>query len=112
VTPLQVLSGDLAAKHIARYQPAKLAAAEALWETQRRAPLVIGGIPLDGGRELVLGLHLPGVLSVLATGELDGEVIGLADIPPEERPPVLVPHLAFQVMVGTGSAMLALVCWA
>lgn len=112
VTPLQMLSGDFAAKHIARYQPSKLAAAEALWDTQRRAPLVIGGIPLNGGRELVLGLHVPGALSFLATGDIDGEVIGLSDIPPNDRPPVLVPHLAFQVMVGAGSAMLALVAWA
>lgn len=112
VTPLQILSGDFAAKHIARYQPSKLAAAEALWETQRRAPLVIGGIPLDGGRELVLGLHVPGALSFLATGDVDGEVIGLSDIPENDRPPVLVPHLAFQVMVGAGSAMLALMAWA
>jgi cytochrome d ubiquinol oxidase subunit I len=112
VTPLQMLSGDFAAKHIARYQPSKLAAAEALWETQRRAPLVIGGIPLDGGRELVMGLHVPGALSFLATGDIDAEVIGLRDIPANDRPPVLVPHLAFQVMVGAGSAMLALVAWA
>jgi cytochrome bd ubiquinol oxidase subunit I len=112
VTPLQLLSGDFAAKHIAEYQPSKLAAAEALWETQRRAPLVIGGIPLDGGRKLVFGLHIPGALSVLAKGSLDAEVIGLRDIPPNDRPPVLIPHLAFQVMVGAGSAMLALVAWA
>ena len=112
VTPLQVLSGDLAAKHVAEHQPAKLAAAEALWETQARAPLVIGGLPLDGGRELVLGLHIPGALSWLAHGDVDAEVTGLSDIPPDERPPVLVPHLAFQVMVAAGSAMLALVLWA
>jgi cytochrome bd ubiquinol oxidase subunit I len=112
VTPLQILSGDLAAKHLAQYQPGKLAAAEALWETQSRAPLVIGGIPLDGGRKLVLGLHIPGALSLLAKGDLDAEVTGLADIPENDRPPVLVPHLAFQVMVAAGSAMLALVAWA
>ena len=112
VTPLQMLSGDFAAKHIARHQPAKLAAAEALWETQRRAPLVIGGIPLDGGRKLILGLHVPGALSFLAAGDVNAEVTGLRDIPPNDRPPVLVPHLAFQVMVGAGSAMFALMAWA
>src|SRR5690606_6535284 len=110
--PLQALTGDLAAKHLAEHQPSKLAAAEALWETQRGAPLLIGGIPLDGGREVILGLHVPKALSVLARSELDGEVTGLADIPEDERPPVLVTHLAFQVMVGAGVAMLALVAWA
>lgn len=106
VTPLQALSGDFAAKHLAEHQPAKLAAAEALWETSRGAPLLIGGVPLDGGRRVVGGVHVPKLLSLLATGDLDGEVKGLADIPEDERPPVLVPHVAFQVMVGAGVAML------
>jgi cytochrome d ubiquinol oxidase subunit I len=112
VTPLQIVAGDLAAKHIARYQPAKLAAAEALWETQRGAPLLIGGWPVEEGRRVVGGLHVPKALSFLATGDLDGAVTGLADIPSDQRPPVLIPHLAFQVMVACGFAMLALVGWA
>ena len=112
VTPLQILTGDLAAKHLAAHQPAKLAAAEALWETTRGAPLVIGGWPVDGGRELVGALHVPRGLSLLARGDLDAEVIGLADIPENERPPVLLPHLAFQVMVGSGFAMLGVVAFA
>jgi len=112
VTPLQALTGDLAAKHIAEYQPSKLAAAEALWETQRGAPLAIGGIPVDGGRELIGALHIPKALSFLAFSDFDAEVIGLEDIPENERPPVLIPHLAFQVMVGAGTAMLALMAWA
>jgi cytochrome d ubiquinol oxidase subunit I len=112
VTPLQVVTGDFAAKHIAEHQPSKLAAAEALWETQRGAPFVIGGIPLDGGREVLLGLHVPYALSFLAKGDFDAEVTGLEDIPEGERPPVLITHLAFQIMVGAGVAMLALVAWA
>lgn len=112
VTPLQALTGDLAAKHIAEHQPSKLAAAEALWETQRGAPLVIGGIPLNGGREVILGLHVPRALSFLAAADFDAEVTGLEDIPEGERPPVLITHLAFQIMVGAGVAMLALVAWA
>lgn len=112
VTPLQVLTGDLAAKHIAEHQPSKLAAAEALWETQRGAPLVVGGIPLNGGRDVILGLHVPKALSLLGKGELDAEITGLEDIPEGERPPVLITHLAFQIMVGAGFAMLALVAWA
>jgi cytochrome d ubiquinol oxidase subunit I len=112
VTPLQVLTGDFAAKHIAEHQPSKLAAAEVLWETQRGAPLVVGGIPIDGGRDVILGLHLPKALSFLAKGDFDAEVTGLEDIPEGERPPVLVTHFAFQIMVGAGFAMLALVAWA
>jgi cytochrome d ubiquinol oxidase subunit I len=112
VTPLQVLTGDFAAKHIAEHQPSKLAAAEALWETQRGAPLVIGGIPRRGGRDVILGLHVPKVLSFMAKSDFDAEVTGLEDIPEGERPPVLVTHLAFQIMVGAGFAMLTLVAWA
>jgi cytochrome bd ubiquinol oxidase subunit I len=110
-TPLQALTGDFAAKHIAKHQPAKLAAAEALWETQKGAPLLIGGIPLDGGRRVVGGIHVPKLLSFLAFADLDAEVIGLEDIPAHERPPVLIPHLAFQIMVGCGTAMLLVAGW-
>jgi len=112
VTPLQLLTGDFAAKHIAEHQPSKLAAAEALWETQRGAPLVIGGIPVNGGRDVILGLHLPKALSFLGKGDFDAEITGLEDIPEGERPPVLITHLAFQIMVGAGVAMLTLVVWA
>lgn len=106
VAPLQALTGDLSAKHLAEHQPAKLAAAEALWETQRGAPLLIGGVPVEGGERVVGALHVPKLLSFLATGDFDGEVIGLADIPESARPPVLIPHLAFQIMVGCGVVML------
>ncbi len=108
-TPLQIVSGDFSAKHLATYQPAKLAAAEALWETTRGAPLLVGGIPIDGGRHVILGLHIPKGLSVLAHADPDAEVVGLADIPEDQRPPVLIVHLAFQIMVGCGFAMLGLV---
>ncbi|MEO8178451.1 MAG: cytochrome ubiquinol oxidase subunit I [Deltaproteobacteria bacterium] len=112
VMPLQLLSGDLAAKHLALYQPAKLAAAEALWETSAGAPLLIGGIPVDGGRRVIFGVHVPKVLSFLAHGSFDAKVTGLEDIAPDVRPPVLLPHLAFQAMVGCGTLMLGVAAWA
>lgn len=109
VTPLQALSGDFAAKYIAEHQPSKLAAAEALWQTQNGAPMLVGGLPLEGGRKIVAGVHIPKLLSFLATGDFNGKVVGLEDIPEQERPPVLIPHLGFQAMVGCGALMLALV---
>lgn len=112
VLPLQLLSGDRSAKHLAVYQPAKLAAAEALWETTEGAPLLIGGIPVDGGRRVLLGVHIPKALSFLAHGDFSSQVIGLEDFPSELRPPVLIPHLAFQTMVGCGSLMLGVAAWA
>jgi cytochrome d ubiquinol oxidase subunit I len=103
---LQPLSGDLSAKSVAKRQPAKLAAMEGHWETERGASLLIGGWPDEEAEETPYGIHLPNMLSFLAFGDFDAEVTGLKDIPKDERPPVLVPHLAFQVMVGCGMAMM------
>lgn len=104
--PLQIVSGDLSAKHIADRQPIKLAAAEALFETQRGAPLSIGGWPDEDARELRGAIEIPYGLSILAQGELDAEVIGLDAVPRELWPPVAVVHIAFEVMVVCGFTML------
>lgn len=110
--PLQLLSGDLAAKHLAEHQPLKLAAAEGLFETQRGAPLALGGLPNLETQKLEGALHLPYGLSFLATGDPNGLVRGLNEFPRELWPPVAVVHVSFQVMVASGVAMLALVAWA
>lgn len=99
---LQPLSGDFSAKDIAKRQPAKLAAAEALYKTSKPADLVIGGIPNDREERVDYALHAPGFLSFLAHGDFSAEVTGLDKFPKEERPPVLITHIAFQVMVGIG----------
>ena len=108
---LQPLSGDLSAQHVAEVQPVKLAAMEGLWETQTRAPLTIGGWPDEQAEETRWGLEVPGALSLLSFHDLDAEVMGLSDVPAEDRPPVAVTHVAFQIMVGIGSwlALLAVV---
>jgi cytochrome d ubiquinol oxidase subunit I len=105
---LQPLSGDLSAKDVARRQPAKLAAFEALYHTQRNAPLLIGGIPNDAEQRVAFGIELPSLLSFLAHADLDAEVIGLDRIPADQRPPTLPCHIAFQIMVGAGSLLAAL----
>jgi len=102
---LQPLSGDFSAKSVARRQPAKLAAMEALYETQRGAPLLLGGLPDDATQRVRYGIEIPYALSVLAHGDPHAEVIGLDRIPEDERPPTLICHLAFQLMVGAGTAM-------
>jgi cytochrome d ubiquinol oxidase subunit I len=90
---LQPLAGDLSAKQVAHHQPVKLAAAEGHFETQRGAPLSVGG------------LEIPKGLSIMAFADPDAEVKGLNDFPRDEWPPVVKVHLAFQVMVLTGGAM-------
>jgi cytochrome bd ubiquinol oxidase subunit I len=105
---LQPLSGDFSAKDVARRQPTKLAAMEALYHTQRGAPLLLGGIPDDESGRVRYGLEVPYGLSVLAYADPNAEVMGLDRVPVDERPPTLVCHLAFQVMVGAGTWLAAL----
>ena len=106
-TPAQIVSGDLSSKHIARHQPVKLAAAEGLFETQTRAPLSIGGLPDVEARELRYAIEIPGALSFMTFSDVDAEVAGLDSVAPELWPPVGVVHVAFQIMVACGFAMLA-----
>jgi cytochrome d ubiquinol oxidase subunit I len=102
---LQPLSGDRSAKQVAAQQPVKLAAAEAHFHTQERAPLRVGGWP-DAERRTVTGsLEIPGGLSFLAFGDPGARVLGLDAFPREDWPPVAPTHVAFQLMVGAGMAM-------
>jgi cytochrome d ubiquinol oxidase subunit I len=110
-TPLQILSGDLAAKHIAEHQPTKLAAAEALFRTERGAGISIGGLVNEAEGKLEGAIVVPYALSVLAKGDPTATVQGLEDFPRDEWPPVAIVHYAFQVMVGAGFIMLAIVLW-
>jgi cytochrome d ubiquinol oxidase subunit I len=104
---LQPVSGDVSAKQVARWQPVKLAAMEAQWETQRGAPLRIGGWPDEEAETTRWAAEIPRGLSFLATGDFDGEVRGLTSVPREDRPPVAIVHLAFQLMVACGLFMAA-----
>ncbi len=99
---LQPVSGDISAKDVAERQPAKLAALEALYKTSKPADLVIGGIPNDKEERVDYAIHVPGFLSFLAHGDFNAEVTGLDQFPKSERPPVLITHIAFQIMVGIG----------
>jgi cytochrome d ubiquinol oxidase subunit I len=105
---LQPLSGDLSAKDVAKRQPAKLAAMEALFKTEKSAPLLIGGLPDEKNQRVDYAIELPGMLSFLVHGNFHEEVKGLDTIPPENHPPVLITHIAFQIMVGIGMFMILL----
>jgi cytochrome d ubiquinol oxidase subunit I len=112
VTPLQIASGDFAAKALAQYQPEKLAAAEADFETMRGAPISIGGFPDAEHGTLHGAVRIPRVLSFLATGDPNGLVRGLSDFPRDEWPPLAIVHVSFDLMVACGFSMLALVAFA
>lgn len=109
VTPAQIGVGDWAARFLAERQPSKLAAIEALDHSQKGAPLTIGGVVIDG--RLRYGLQIPKGLSILAHGDRDALVQGLDVVPVDERPPVGVVHVAFQVMVAIGFFLLGLGAW-
>ncbi len=102
---LQPLSGDLAARQVARYQPAKLAAMEALFATQRGAPLVLGGWPDIEQHTTRAAIRIPYGLSLLAFHDPHATVRGLDAIPEDQWPNVPVVHWNFQLMVALGSYM-------
>lgn len=98
---LQPLAGDIAARHVARYQPVKLAAMEALYTTSVCAPIRVGP-----------GIEIPCVLSLLAFHDPHAEVKGLDVVPREEWPNVPLVHLSFQVMVALGTYLAVVGLWA
>jgi len=109
---LQPISGDISARAVARWQPAKLAALESHFTTERGAPLHVGGLPDEAAQTTRYAIEIPRGLSLLAFHDPDAEVKGLTAFPRDEWPPVVPVHLAFQLMVGLGTLM-ALVCaWA
>jgi cytochrome d ubiquinol oxidase subunit I len=105
---LQPLSGDNVAKLVGKTQPEKLAAMEALFRTESGAPLLLGGLPDPETQEVHYALGIPKLLSFIATGDPNATVLGLEAFPPDERPNVVLCHVAFQVMVGGGMLLLAL----
>jgi cytochrome bd ubiquinol oxidase subunit I len=109
---LQPLSGDLSARVVAVTQPIKLAALEALWDTERGVGLSIGGWPDEAREQTRWALKIPYALSLLAFHDPRAEVKGLKTVVRADRPPVAVVHLAFQAMVGLGTAMALVAGWA
>lgn len=101
----QPFAGHFAGERVAALQPAKLAAIEGHFETSRRAPLTLGGLPDAETRTLKGGIAIPGLLSLLAHRDLNAEVIGLDQFPREDWPPLVIPHVAFQIMVGIGTLL-------
>ena len=110
--PLQLFSGDFAARQVARMQPAKLAAMEAHYHTQRGAPLVIGGLPDDARMTNRFALEIPDGLSLLVGRSADTQVPGLDRVPRDQWPNVRVVHWNFDAMVACGMMMLGVALWA
>ena len=109
--PVQILIGDWAGREVAERQPIKLAAMEGLSRTESGAPFHLGGYFDSSTGEVVGGIRIPRLLSLLAFHDPDARVTGLDAVPPEDRPPVNTVRFAFQAMVAIGTALGALAVW-
>ena len=110
LTPIQIFLGDLHGLNTLEYQPAKVAAMEGVWDTQKGAPLTLFGIPDEVERTTHYAVKIPKLASLILVHDMDGEIKGLNEFR-GEHPPVGMVFWSFRVMVGTGMLML-LVSWA
>ena len=108
---LQPITGDSIARMVARVQPIKLASLEGQFQTERSAPLRIGGIPDMAERRTNFALEIPYGLSILAFHDPNAVVKGLNDFPRDEWPFVPAVHICFQIMVGCGSVLSMMALW-
>jgi cytochrome d ubiquinol oxidase subunit I len=109
-TPVQLFVGDTAARAIAKDQPIKFASMEYVQTTQTHAPEYLGGVHHDG--KVTGGIKIPGLDSLLVGFSTDTKVTGWDTVPASDRPPApTLLHLAFNAMVGIGSALLLLGVW-
>jgi cytochrome d ubiquinol oxidase subunit I len=109
LVPVQVFVGDQHGLNTLEHQPAKIAAMEALWHTQRGAPLVLFAVPNEEARRNDYAVELPYALSLILRHEKRAEIKGLDAFAPDHAP-VLPVFVAFRVMVGMGVMMLV-VAW-
>jgi cytochrome bd ubiquinol oxidase subunit I len=104
--PIQIFVGDMHGLNTLKHQPAKVAAMEGLWNTEKGAPLVLFAIPDKATKSNLYAIEIPKLASIVLTHELNGEVKGINEFE-GKHPPVLQVFWAFRIMVGTGMLMLA-----
>ncbi len=107
--PLQIVLGDLHGLNTLKYQPAKLAAIEAHWTPEKRAPLILFAIPDEKNEVNHDVIEVPLLGSLILTHHLNGEVPGLKQWPADQRAPVAIPFFSFRIMVGLGIIMFGFV---
>ena len=104
--PLQIVVGDMHGLNTLEHQPAKIAAMEGVWETERGAPLLLFAIPDATQRMNHFEIKVPKMASLILTHDLEGEIKGLNSFG-DAHPPPLPLFFAFRIMVGVGMLMLA-----
>ncbi len=105
--PVQMVAGDIAARFVARNEPAKFAAMEAVYQTRGHAPITIGGIP--SGERIAGAIEIPELLSILVGSDPKTVITGFDRVRPDDRPPIAATHLSFDTMVGSASLLTLIV---
>lgn len=103
--PLQIWGGDMLGLNTLHHQPAKIAAVEGIWETEKGAALTLFGIPDEKEKTTHFAVKAPKLASLILTHEWDGELKGLNEFE-GKHPPVAPVFYAFRIMVGIGMLML------
>ena len=110
VIPLQIFMGDLHGLNTLEHQPAKIAAIEGIWHTERGAPLTLFGLPNEKEGRTDYALQIPKAASLVLAHDANAELKGLNEFP-GAHPPVAPVFWGFRVMVGMGMLMLAVAWW-
>jgi cytochrome bd ubiquinol oxidase subunit I len=108
--PLQIAAGDQHGLNTLEHQPAKIAAIEGIWHTEKGAPLTLFGLPDEKEQRTGFALQVPRLASLILAHDADAELKGL-DAFPNAHPPVAPVFWSFRVMVGMGILMLLVSWW-
>ena len=109
MVPTQIVLGDLHGLNTLHHQPAKVAAMEGIWETGRGVGASLFAIPDEKAERNHFDITIPKLASFYLTHDWNGEIKGLKEWAPQDRPPVKIVFFAFRIMVGCGLVMLAVV---
>jgi cytochrome d ubiquinol oxidase subunit I len=110
LVPLQVLLGDMHGLNTLHHQPAKIAAMESVWHTEKGAPLILFAVPDEKTKSNLYSIEIPHGASLILGHDYNAEIKGLNEFP-DAHPPVKPLFYGFRIMVGMGMLML-LVSWA
>ena len=109
-----MLIGHSQAQYMIQIQPMKMAASEALWESEDPAAMSLFTIGSEPELKDVFAIKVPGLLSFLAYNRFSGEVKGIKNLQAEFEqtygpgnyiPPVAVSYWTFRIMIGAGVVM-------
>src|SRR5256886_8879058 len=111
--PFQIFDGDLSARSLVNLQPAKLAAMEGVFHTEKGAPVKIGGIVDDKTGQVLFAIEIPDGLSILARGDPHATIVGLDKYGRQDGPDPFFVHPSFDGMVGSGflAVLMGCVVW-